>query len=165
MWVRTTMSEGLLGLGSRRLQSCVDGLQIVAVAHRYRVPAVCFESPRPILGKSDIRAGGERHVIVVVETRELAQLQVAGQRRRLGSNPLHQIPIADDCIGVMVNDRVIRLIVASGELCLTDRHADGIRQALPEGSGGDFDAGHVAPLRMPRGLAAPLPKVLDVVQR
>ena len=45
------------------------------------------------------------------------------------------------------------------------RHADGVGEALPQRSGGDFDAGRVAALGVAGREAAPLPELLDVVQR
>ncbi len=71
----------------------------------------------------------------------------------------HQVAVADDRVGVVIDDVEFGAVVARRELRFGDRHADRIGQALPERSGGDFDAGRVAALGMPGRLAAPLAKL------
>ena len=47
---------------------------------------------------------------------------------------------------------------------LGQRHADGFRDALPEGTGRQFDSIGVRVLRMPRRLAADLPEAFELVE-
>ena len=88
-----------------------------------------------------------------------------GERSRLGRDSFHQIAVADECVGVVIDDRVPGAVVASGELRFGDRHTDRIGEALAKGPRGHFDPGRVAALRMSRRLTAPLAKLLDIIER
>ena len=66
---------------------------------------------------------------------------------------------------MVIDDRMIRTVVARRELHLRDRHADRIGDALPQWPGGDLHARGMSALGMPRRLAAPLAELFDVVQR
>ena len=66
---------------------------------------------------------------------------------------------------MVVDQRVAISVVACGQTCFTDCHADCVRQPLPEWSGGDFNTRRMPALGMSRCLAAPLAEMLDVVQR
>ena len=140
-------------------------VDVVAVGDRGRVPAVGAEARGAILGESDRGAGGEGHVVVVVEADQLAELQMAGQRGGFGGDAFHQIAITDQRVGVVVDDRDAVAVVARRQLCLGDRHPDRIAEALAERTGGDLDAGRVRAFGMPRRAAGPLPELLEVVQR
>lgn len=56
-------------------------------------------------------------------------------------------------------------VVARGEMRFANGHANRIRQTLAERSGGHLDARRMAAFGMARGLAAPLPKLLEILQR
>src|ERR1700752_5384662 len=127
-----------------------------------RVPAVGIETPGALLGKGHVRPGGGRHVLVVVETDELAELEMSRERRRFGTAAFHEIAVADDPPGAVIDRRGAIAVVARGEMRLADGHADRIRDALPERPRRDFDALCMTALGMTRCLAAPLPELLDV---
>src|SRR2546426_3136259 len=65
----------------------------------------------------------------------------------------------------MVDDRVAGAIEDGGEMGLGERQADGVPNALAQWPGRHLDAGRVPVLGMARRLAAPLPELLDVVER
>ena len=88
-----------------------------------------------------------------------------GQRGRLRGDALHEVAVADDRVGGVVDDFESGAVVARGELRFGDRHAHGIGEALPERTGRDLHARRMPALGMPGRLAAPLAEVLDVVQR
>ncbi len=112
------------GFRARGSQRGVDRDEIVAVRHRHGVPAIGRETLRAIFGKSDVGAGGQGDVVVVVEAGELAELEMPCQRGRFGGHALHQIAIADEGIGMVIDERVTGPVVAGRELRLCDRHAD-----------------------------------------
>src|SRR5271157_4626809 len=64
----------------------------------------------------------------------------------------------------MVHDGVTRSIEARCEGDLGDGHADGVGQALPQGTGGSLDAGGLAVFRMAWGTAPPLAEPLEFLQ-
>ena len=81
----------------------VDRVQIrVAVLDVQDLPAVGLVAAADVLGE---RHGGgtvERDLVGVVEERQLAQAQVAGERRGLAGDSLHQIAVGDDGEGPVV---------------------------------------------------------------
>ncbi len=153
------------GVGAGCVQRGVDRRQVVAIGHVDGLPAVGLEALRAVLREGDVGAGGQRHVVVVVQADQLAELEMAGQRGRFAGHALHQVAVADDRPGAMVDHRMAVAVVARRQVRLADRHADRVRQALAERAGGDFDARRVAVLGMSRRLAAPLAELLEVVQR
>ena len=78
---------------------------------------------------------------------------------------LHHAAIADERIGMVIDDGVARPIEGGRERALRKRHADRIREALAERAGGGFDAEVQLALRMSRGLGAELPKILQLLDR
>ena len=137
----------------------------VAVLDVQHLPAVGLVARADVLGE---RPGGrpvERDVVVVVEVEQLAELQVAGEGRRLGGDPFHQVAVGDEREGAVVDDLVPGPVEARGERALGHRHADGVGGALPERTGRGLDARRQQRLGMARRAAAPLPERLQVVER
>ena len=67
----------------------------------------------------------------------MPQPQVPGERDHLVADALHQAAVADQRVGVVVDDVVAELGV---EHRLGHRHADGVGDPLAERAGGDLDA-------------------------
>ena len=147
------------------VQCLVDRRDVVAVINLDRLPAVRLEAFGAILGEGDVGAGGQGDVVVVVQAHQLAQLEMAGQRGGLGGHAFHQVAVADDGPGAMVDHGVAVAVVGGRQLRFADRHAHRVGQALAERPGGDLHARRVAVLGMARRLAAPLAELPDVVQR
>ena len=82
-------------------------------------------------------------------------MQVAGQRRGLCGDAFHQIAVAHQSPGAVINRPVACLVVARRQVCFGNRHAHRIRQALTKRAGGDFHARRVATFRVAGRLAAP----------
>ena len=129
------------------------------------VPAQRLVARRAILGERDRRRAVDRDVVVVVEVDELAETERAGDRRRLVRDAFHQIAVGGDAVHAMVDDLVVRPVVALGEEPLRDPEADAVRVALPERAGRHLDAGGVMHLRMARRLRLPLPEPLQLLER
>src|SRR5689334_23397930 len=90
---------------------------------------------------------------------------MSGQRRRFGSDALHQIAVAHDPIGVMIDDVEAVAIEARRQMRFRHRDSDAVGETLAERAGGHFDAGRMAALRVARRGASPLPKLLDLFER
>ena len=114
--------------------------------------------------KASARVPFDRDVVVVVDPAEVVQAQVARQRRRLRGDALHQAAIAANGIDAVVEDVEARPVVALGEPLLGDGHAHARGDALPERTGGGFDARNPVVLGVPRGLAVELAEMADVVE-
>ena len=72
--VRTRISEGRVGVGAGGGERGVDRREVVAVVDADRLPAVGLEALGAVLGERDVGAGGQRHVVVVVQADQLAEL-------------------------------------------------------------------------------------------
>src|SRR5271167_863260 len=90
---------------------------------------------------------------------------MAGERSRLRGHTLHEVTVADDRVGGVIDYLESGTVVARRQLRFGDRHAHRVGESLPEWSRGNFDAGRMSALWMSRGLAAELAKPHDVVQR
>src|SRR3546814_2317820 len=100
-----------------------------------------------------VDAAVDRDRVVVEEDDQLAETQVAGQRDRLVADAFHEAAVADDAIGVVIDQIVAE---AGVQQTLGERHADGVGEALAERAGGGLDAGGVAVFRVPGRAAAEL---------
>src|SRR6185503_19689494 len=92
-------------------------------------------------------AGGavDRDLVVVVEEDAASELQVAGERRGLRGDALHQVAVGADREDVVVAD--LRAELLAQEL-LGHRHPDRVAEALPERPGRRLYAGRLEVLRM-----------------
>ena len=149
------------GLGERR----VDRAHVPAIGDAADMPAHSLESPRDILREGHIGSAVQRHLVVIVEKDQLAQAPVARQRRRLQADALHQVAVADQRVGVVIDDFVPVAIEIAGQKSFRQRHADRRRRPLAQRTGGGLHAGRVAVFRVAGCAAAPLAEVLDLLQR
>jgi hypothetical protein len=164
--VRAHQDErGTLRLGAGGAQGALDSLQVVAVGDRLRVPAVGLEAPGAVLGERDLRRSGQRDAVIVVQVDQLAEPEMAGQRCSLRRHAFHQIAVAGDGVGVVIDDLKPGAIVARGEIGFGDGHAHAVAEALAERPRRRLDAGRAAALGVAGRLAAPLPELLDLFER
>src|SRR5579884_2653396 len=148
-----------------RPQRLLEGREVVAVLDAGDVPAVGFEAAAHVLGERERGGAGERDPVVVVEDVELAEPEVAGERARLRRHALHEVAVAREHPGVVVDDDVARAVEARGEVRLGDGKAHRIADALTERPRGGLDARGEVHLGMPGRAAAPLAKAADLVER
>ena len=125
---------------------------------RLHVPAVGLVAQRDVLAERDVGVVLDGDLVVVVEHGEVAEPLVAGERRRLGRHALLQVAVGGEDVDVVVEDALARRGVRVEQAALAASrhgHADGVADALAEGSGGDLDARRVVVLRVAGRLAAP----------
>ena len=149
MWVRTAIRLGR-GSGSGRRDRLGDRLDVVAVLDALGVPAVGVEPPDDVLRPGHRRRPVELDVVVVVEGDELAEPEMAGERRGLGRDALLEVAVGAERVRPVVDDVVAGAVELGGEAALGDRHADGVREPLAERPGRRLDAGRQAVLRVAR---------------
>ena len=80
------------------------------------------------------------------------------------ADAFHQIAVTDEYKCMVIDYLVARAVEITSEKSLCKRHADGGGGALPEGSGGGFDAGGIAMFGVSRGIAAPLAEGLEIIE-
>ena len=143
----------------------IDRVEIVAVGDVLDMPAVGFEALRRVVREGEVGGPVDSDAIVVVESDQLAELQVTGERGGFVRDALHQVAVGRQKVRVVIDDRVPRPVEQRRQLRLGNRHADGVARALPERSCRCFDARRDAVLGVARRAAAPLPELLDVLER
>ncbi len=82
------------------------------------------------------------------------------QRDGLFADAFHQIAVAADDVGAVVDEMVAEF---SRQHALGQRHAHAVRQALAQRASGRFDARRMAVFGMARRVAAELAKALQLV--
>ena len=87
------------------------------------------------------------------------------KRRGFGRHAFHQVTVADQPVGVMMNNLEPGPIVTTGKIRFGDGHAHSIAESLTERACGGFHAGSYTSLGMTRREAAPLAKLFDLFER
>ena len=142
-----------------------DGDEIVAVGDGLDVPVIGLEALGDVFGEGELGGAVERDEVVVVEDDELAEAEGSGERGGLVRDAFHQVAVAAEDVGVVVDDVVGVAVVDGGEMLLCGGDADGHAEALAERAGGDFDAGGLAVLGMAGRVRAPLAELLELRHR
>ena len=156
---------GLLLLGLEGLERLGERGGVIGVGNPLDPPAEALKLLSDILGEGEVRLPLDRDLIVVVEPAEVGQAEVAGDRRRLGGHALHQVAVAAQHVGVVVEDDMVRTVVAGGKPLRGDRHADRVAAALAQGAGSRLDAGGHVVLGVAGTHAVELAELLDLVER
>src|SRR6266850_3009637 len=89
---------------------------------------------------------------------------MAGDTGGFGGDAFHQIAVADDSIGKVIDDLESRMVIARGQIGLSDGHADPVAKTLTERSRRSLDARSQPALGMARGAALPLAEALNFLQ-
>jgi hypothetical protein len=89
-------------------------------------------------------------MVVVIDHRELAQPEVAGQRRRLGGNTFHEVAVAGERPNSVIDDGVLRTVKVIRQEPLGYGHADCVAESLAQRACGSLDSRSMAALRMTR---------------
>ena len=100
-----------------------DRIQIVAVGHLLHMPVIGLESLLHVLGERQLRRPVERDQVVVVEEDQLAQSQRTGKRGRFVRDAFHQVAVAADAVGVVIDNVEAGLVVDRGQMLLRDAHS------------------------------------------
>src|ERR1019366_2367541 len=140
----------------KNVQRMLDPVNVIRVADAQDVPAVTQEPGGDVLRKGDARVSVDGDVVVVINPAEVVQGEMAREGRGFRSHPFHHAAIAADRISIVVEDLVVRPIVAVGEPFFGHGHADAHRNALSEGAGRGLDAGDQMIFGVTGSLAAEL---------
>ena len=143
----------------------VDRAAVERVDAALNMPAVPFKALGPILGVGDVGLAVDGNGVIVVEIDDLAQAQMARQAGGLAGNAFHEVAVAHDGIGKVVDDLEARAVEAFSQPALGQRHAHAVGEAGAQRAGGRLDAHSVTRFGVAGRLAAPLAKALQLVQR
>ena len=153
------------GLGCIRpasLNGSANGLRVMSVNSRDYLPAVGFKTLGRVVGKPAVHFTVDGDAVVVIEHDQLAKAQCTSQGRHLVGNTFHQAAIAQEGVGVVINNIMARAIELLRQGFLCQRKADRIGNTLPERPRSGFNTRRVAVFRMARGFGVQLAEVLDV---
>ena len=139
--------------------------EIVRILDDLRMPFVSVESFAHVLVKAEVGGPVDGHVVVVVDIDDVAQPEMAGDRRRLARDTFHQVAIAANAEDAMIEQPRIVALEACFEMPRRHRHPNPVAEALAERAGGGLDAVGHAVLGMSGRFASELAKLLDVVER
>ena len=157
--------RGLRGVGLGLLDGGFDLDRVVALHVADHLPAIGFETLGGVVGEPAVDVAVDRDVVVVVEGDELAQAPGAGERAGFVRDAFHQAAVAQEHIGVVIDDFMPGAVELGGEDLLGQRHAHGVGDALAERAGGGLDAGGVAVFGVAGGLAVELAEALQLGDR
>src|SRR5919106_3047694 len=129
----------VLGL-AKDVESVLDALDVVGVAHPQNVPAISQKSRRNVFCKGDMRVSFDGDVVVVVDPTKVVEAQVTRQRRCFRRDTLHQAAVSANGINVIVKNLEARPVVTVGEPLLRDAHSDARSNALAEWTGRRLNA-------------------------
>ena len=146
------------------LEGVLDPLKVVRVADPLHIPAVPEEAGRHVFGKRDVRVPLDGDVVVVEDPAEVVEAEMSRERSRLRGDSFHEAAVTAHRIDVVVEDLETRFVVAVRQPLLGDGHAHARRDALPERTGGAFDARHPVVLGVTGRAAVELAEMADVVE-
>src|ERR1051326_5016586 len=141
-----------------------ESLTIIGIAYMLDTPAIRRKSARNIFAECELGTSLDADVVIVVNPTEIAELEMAGQRRGFACNTFHQIAIAAKSIDVVIEQRETVAIENFRQHPLRHRHTDAVATALAKRSCRGFYAGRMAVFGMTGAAAAELAKALDVLQ-
>jgi hypothetical protein len=140
--------------------------QVVGVVDGLHMPAVGLEALGDVLGvEAQVGRTVERDVVVVVDIDDPPEAELAGQRGRLGGDPLHEVAVGDDGEDAVVLDLGPEV---RAQEALGHRHPDSVGEALAEGARRDLHAGSdvdAVALGVAGRQRAPLAEVLQLLER
>ena len=147
---RLAANEARPRVGERFLDRAVDGAGIEPIAFA-RVPLRGLVPGDHVLVARQIGRAVDGDVVVVPQHDQPAELEMPGEPDRFVVDALHQIAVAGDDEGAVI-DQVVA--VDRVQMALGDGHSDGHRHPLAERPGGHFDPGELEILGVAGGRAS-----------
>ena len=147
--------------GFGRRDRGIDGGLVVPV-DLGDVPAIGGEAGEGVVRYRQRGRPVDGNAVVIEQHDELGEAQVAGERRRLVRDALHQTAVADDHVGGVIDDFGA---VAGLKHPLGQRHADGVGEPLAQRSRRRLDAPGGAVFGVAGGTALELAEAFDLADR
>lgn len=105
------------------------------------------------------------NVVVIVDSNEIAQLQVTSHGGGLTGNALHGAAITEESVSVVVEELIAGLVEDASGVRLGNGQTDGVGETLTERSSGDLNTGGIVGLGVTGGDAVELLGQLAGVSR
>jgi hypothetical protein len=153
------------GFRAGRVDGLLDLHRVVPVNTADDLPAVGFEARRRVVGEPAFDVAVDRNSIVVPEGDQFAETETAGQRTGLVRYALHHAAVAEEHPGVMIDHLVPTPVEPVCQNLFRQRHADGVRDTLPQRAGRGLHPRGFSVLGMPGRLRVQLPEILQFRHR
>jgi hypothetical protein len=147
-----------------QLDGVAEGLEVVGVLHPQGVPAVGPVAGQDVLGEGQVGGAVNGDAVVVPEDDELGKPPGPSQGAGLSRDPLHQVSVRGQDVGVVVHHHVAGAVELGGQLPFRQGHPHGGGDPLPQRPRGHLHPRGVAVLGVARGLGAPLAEALELLQ-
>src|SRR5579859_850598 len=105
-------------------------LKVIPILDGLGVPSIRGKTACAILGEVDLRRRRERHAVVIVEVDQLSQLQMTGKGSSFRGYPFHEVAIADQSVGEMIDDLESGTVVPRREIRFGNRDAHSVSKSL-----------------------------------
>ena len=129
---------------------CVNGIHVMTVHIADNVPAISFETFRRIVGKPAFDIAIDGNAVVVVKGNQFVQLPRTGQRTGFMGNAFHQATVAEENVGVVIDDIETGLVEFFSQQLFSQCHADTVRNTLSKRTGCGIDTRGQVDFRMSR---------------
>src|SRR5690606_30707891 len=96
------------------------------------VPAIGLETLRCIVREPAADVAVDRNAVVIVKRDQLTEAQGTRQRTSFVADAFHKAPVAQENVGMVIDDRHTVPVELGGKQPLCYRHADGVCHTLPE---------------------------------
>lgn len=95
-------------------------------------------------------------MVVIVESDQVAELQVTSSGSSLRGNTLHSTAITEESVSVVVEEIIAGLVEDTSHVLLSDSKTDGVGETLAKRASGDLNSGSLVGLGMTGSLAVEL---------
>jgi hypothetical protein len=95
-------------------------------------------------------------MVIVVDSDQVAELQMSSSRSGFTCNAFHSTAIAEESVGVVVDEFIARLVEDSGSVRLGNGQTNCVAESLTKGASCNLDTGSVMSFRVARGYAVDL---------
>src|SRR5579859_8176610 len=129
------------------------------------MPVIGLEALAHIFAEGQTGIALDRNMVIIVEVDKFAELEKTSHGSGLRGDAFHQIAIAGNGVDIMIDNSVIRAVVAISQEALGNCHTDAVSKTLTERAGSGFYASRMTMLGMARCEAAPLAELLELLQR
>ena len=124
------------------------------------LPAICSKAGRRIISKPSAHLAINGDAVVVPKSNKLAQAKRPRQRTGLVGDAFHHAAIAQENIGVVIDNHMFATIELRRQDFFGERHANTVGDALPKGACCGFHTWGITVFRMARCSGMQLTEIL-----
>lgn len=120
----------------------------MAINTTNHMPAVSFETGSGVISEPTFNVTVDGDPIVIIESRQFAQLHGTRQRANLVRDAFHHATVTHKCIGVVINNIMARAVKLRAQRAFCNRKTYCVSNALTQWAGSGFYASGIAIFRV-----------------